>query len=428
MIKILWKNIIKALGLTNKTIKAYSFFEQLSLMKKNKLFENASNYKLIKICSVMKKEKYEPEEIIFEENTPANKFYMIKKGTVKILKDGKKLREFGKGSCFGEIALLRNELRTATLQAKEKCTLYVLEKEDFDKNIDQNMLAYLNNKMALQDDNKTLNSINDFYYCKKLGQGKFGEVSLIHNKKYFYAIKCINKRSAEKQKMLIKYFLEERRLLLTLDHPFIMKLVKTFKTDNFIFYLTEYINGEGLSDYLDSKPENSFHNKTELQFYISLLFITLDYLNSKNIAHRDLKPDNIMINKRGYIKIIDFGTAKIIKDFTYTLTGTPYYISPEILKGKGYSFSCDYWSVGVIAYEIYYNCYPFGNGAMDAMEVYRDTIKKELSFPYKGDKSVINFIKAILTKNVAKRLCSLEAVKKMELFKNINWKDRKSVV
>ena len=421
-IKILWKDIIKALGLTNKTIKAYTFFEQLNLMKKNNLFENASNYKLIKICSVMKKEKYEPEEIIFEENTPANKFYMIKKGTVKILKDGKKLREFGKGSCFGEIALLRNELRTATLQAKEKCTLYVLEKEDFDKNIDQNMLAYLNNKMALQD-NQSLNSIDNFYYCKKLGQGKFGEVSLVHNNKYFYAIKCVNRKSAEKQKILIKYFLEERRLLLILDHPFIMKLVKTFKTEDSIFYLTEFVNGKGLSDYLSSKPNNTFRNKYEVQFYIAILFIILDYLNSKSIAHRDLKPDNIMINSQGYIKVIDFGTARIIKDFTSTLTGTPYYIGPEVLKGKGYGFSCDYWSVGVMAYEIYYNSYPFGNDANDPMEVYRETIKKDLSLPYKGDKNVNSFIKAVLTKNVAKRLCTLEAAKKHPLFKDMNWND-----
>ena len=423
VIKILWKNIMKCLGITDKNTEIFSFFEHLNLMKKNKLFEKVSNSKLIKICSVMQKEKFKPNEYIFKENTPANKFYMIIKGTVIIWKNNKNIREVGKGSCFGEIALLKNQLRSATLQAKEECILYVLKKEDFDKNIDTNMLEYLNNKMALQDDNKTLNSIYDFYYCKKLGQGKFGEVSLIHNKKYFYAIKCINKKTAEKQKMLIKYFLAERRLLLTLDNPFIMKLVKTFKTDNLIFYLNEYINGQLFSDYLFYRTEESLHNKTELQFYISLLFLALDYLNSKNIAHRDLKPDNIMINNSGYIKIIDFGTAKIIKDFTYTMTGTPYYIGPEVLKGKGYSFSCDYWSIGIIAYEIYYNCYPFGNEATDPMEIYKDTIKKDLAFPYKGDKCVNNFIKAILTKNVTKRLCSLEAAKKNEFFKNVNWND-----
>ena len=202
-----------------------------------------------------------------------------------------------------------------------------------------------------------------------------------------------------------------------------MKLVRTFKNKENIFFLTNYINGKGLNKYLESKKEKTFRNKEETRFYISFLFVILDYLNSKGIAHRDLKPENIMINEQGYLQLIDFGTAKKIKDFTSTIIGTAYYISPEVLIGKGYSFSCDYWSIGILAFEIYYNYYPFGNEANAPMEVYSDILKKDLSLPYNGDKSVNNFIKAVLNKKVSKRLSSLEQAKKHEFFKEFNWDD-----
>ena len=96
-----------------------------------------------------------------------------------------------------------------------------------------------------------------------------------------------------------------------------MKLVRTFKNRDNIFFLTNFINGKGLSKYLETKKEKTFRNKEETRFYISFLFVILDYLNSKGIAHRDLKPENIMINSQGYLQLIDFGTAKRIKDFTW---------------------------------------------------------------------------------------------------------------
>ena len=421
VMKLLIKDALKAMNIKIKSNKIISFLEHLNYMQKTEMFRNTSINKLIQICSLMKKEKFDPNEFIFEKGAKADKFYVIKKGSVIVWRDEKRIRELEKGNCFGELALLSNEPRSATLQAKEYCTLYVLEKNDFINNIDKKLLEYLNVKMALLDDFNM--SLKDFYFCKNLGQGKFGEVSLVHNNKHFYAIKCVDRKEAEKQKHLIKYFLEERRVLLELDHPFIMKLVRTFKNKENIFFLTNFINGKGLGKYLETKKEKTFRNKEETRFYISFLYVILDYLNSKGIAHRDLKPENIMINTQGYLQLIDFGTAKKIKDFTCTIIGTAYYISPEILSGKGYSYSCDYWSVGIIAFEIYYNYYPFGNEANDPMEVYREVLKKDLTLPYNGDPSVNSFIKAALNKKVSKRLSSLEAAKRHSFFKDFNWND-----
>ena len=419
--KIVLKDILKIMNIKVKTSKILSFLQHINYMQKTEMFRNTSINKLIQICTLMKKEKFIKDQYIFRKGAIADKFYIIKKGAVIVWHDEKRVRELEEGNCFGELALLSNEPRSATLQAKVNCTLYALEKKDFINNIDKKLLAYLNVKMSLLDDFNM--SLSDFYFCRNLGHGKFGEVSLVHNKKHFYAIKCVDKTEAEKHKHLIKYFLEERRVLLELDHPFIMKLVRTFKTQENIFFLTNFINGKGLNKYLDSKKEKSFRNKEETRFYISFLFVILDYLNSKGIAHRDLKPENIMINSQGYLQLIDFGTAKRIKDFTCTIIGTAYYISPEVLVGKGYSFSCDYWSIGILTFEIYYNYYPFGNEANDPMEIYRDVLKKDLSLPYNGDKSVNSFIKAILNKKVSKRLSSLEQAKKHIFFKDFNWDD-----
>ena len=423
LVEIIWENIENTLGIAEKMSrkKTLSFFSQLEYMKRTEMFRNTSDQRLMKICSLMKKEKYKEGEAIFKEGEIGDKFYLIKKGKVKVLKNNKVIREIEEGNCFGELALLVNEPRSATIEASQKCTLYVLTKKDFDETIDKNMLEYLQKKIALQD-NFNMN-LDCLFFVKNLGRGKFGNVALVHDKKNYYAIKAVSRSAAERQKILIKYFLEERRVLLKLDHPFVMKLVRTFKNQENVFYLTEYINGKVLGKYLEGKPQSQFHNKSETQFYISFLFIILDYLNSKNIIHRDLKPDNIMIDEKGYIKLIDFGTALNIKDFTSTITGTPHYIAPEVLIGKGYSYSCDYWSVGIITHELYYNYYPFGNDATDPMEVYREVLKKEDNLPMKGDPVVNSFIRNLLKKKVSKRLCSLDSAKKHAFFTGFNWGD-----
>ena len=427
VIEIVWDELMtilaKVSGLINDNGKQdpFEFIEQWEYIKRTDLLRTTPDNQLIKICSMMKSEKFSKNEYIFKEGTIGDKFYLIKQGYVAILKANKNVRILEKGNCFGEWALISNKPRSATVQAKEDCILYSLTKSDFVQIFNKNILDYLRNKMALEDNFQM--SLDDFYFCKNLGQGKFGSVSLVHNNNNFYAIKAVNKLAAEKQKILIKYFLDERKVLLQIDHTFIMKLVRTFKNKEDVFYLTGFIDGEGLGKYLSKKKKDSFKNKFETQFFIAFLLIILDYLNSHHIVHRDLKPDNMIINTKGYLNLIDFGTATVIKDFTSTTTGTPHYIGPEVLSGKGYSFSCDYWSVGVIAFKIYYDYFPFGNDAEDPLQVYKEVLNKELSLSSKGDPTVNSFIKALLQKKVNKRMCSLEAAKKHPFYYNFNWDD-----
>ena len=119
----------------------------------------------------MKKEKYLENKIIFNEGEKGDKFYFIKKGKVECLKSNKFIRELEENSCFGEISLLKSEVRSATIRTKTKVSVYTLTRSDFKKHMDKNMLDYLNKKIALQDNFEF--TLNDLYFCKSLGHGKF---------------------------------------------------------------------------------------------------------------------------------------------------------------------------------------------------------------------------------------------------------------
>ena len=418
LIEFDWDLIVGKFGLGLTSKKVFSYLAKVENLKKISLFKETSTNKLIDIVKLMKKKTFKKDQIIFREGEVGDIFYMIKKGTVQIYKDKKQIREYGQGVCFGEIALLFDEPRTATAISICDSTIFYLTKNDFSTVLDDNMKIYLLQKMALEDGSNT--SLDNLYYVKSLGQGKFGDVSLVHNDKTFFAIKAVNRKAAEKQKILIKYYIQERKILLGLQHPFIMKLVKTFKTESNIFFLLEYISGQTMSNYLERRTMKQKHNFQETRFYISILFVALNYLNSKKICHRDLKPDNIIIDERGYLKLIDFGNSVFLNGFTNTMTGTPHYMAPEILLRGGYGFSCDYWSTGIIAYETYYGNYPFGDNAKDPIEVYKEVIKKKLVFK-SGDQKIVKLIKSLLTKKVAERICSLEKAKELEVFENFNW-------
>ena len=365
-----WDSILAKFGFEGNSKKFFSLFSKVEHLRNISLFKETPTYRLIDIVKLMKKKEFKKNQIIFKEGDIGDVLFMIKRGIVNIIKSNKKIREYGEGVCFGEIALLYNEQRTATAISECDSTIYYLTKEDFKRVLDENMVSYLGRKMALEDGFNT--HLENIYFVKSLGHGKFGDVSLVHNYKTFFAIKAVNRKAAEKQKILIKYYIQERAILLGLQHPFIMKLVKTFKTEQNIFFLLEYISGRTMSNYLNSRNKKQLKNIEETVFYIAILFIAIDYLNSKFICHRDLKPDNIIINERGYLKLIDFGNSVKLNGFTNTMTGTPHYMAPEILLRGGYGFSCDYWSIGIIAYEIYYGKYPFGENAKDPMEVYKE--------------------------------------------------------
>lgn len=407
-------------GNPNKTIKTISLYHRIMKLKQIYLFKNLSDETLEKIAINLHKKQYCNGQIIIEENTPGDSFYLISKGKVCITQNNKKVRELEEGSCFGEIALISDyETRTASVIAISQVTCYLLSKSMFESFIDDAKIRdYLRYKIALQD---TSIHLQDLFIIKFLGSGKYGNVHLVHNQHNIYAIKSVFRKPADQHPTLAGYYCRERRVMMKLDHPFIVQMVKTLKNKYYCFFLLEYIDGMSLDSLLETSKLT--FNINGCTFYIASMLLILDYLHKKQIIHRDIKPSNILVSANGYIKLIDFGSAAICSDYSHSVIGTPYYISPEVLSGKEYSVSCDYWSLGVCFYEMVYGRYPFGHEANNILDIYKEIKSKKVSFPVNDKKynDVNRMIGNLLEKNPLIRPCNFSILKDYSLFRGYHW-------
>ena len=391
-------------------------FENLS---KIVLFKSFSQLKLYKLIDLIHIEKYKRGEKIIKEGTKGEKFYIVKKGQVEVYQRSIYLRTLNPMEYFGERALLTNEVRSATVIAKDDVELYCLDKESFNLNLSEMMLNYLNISLYLHDESV---SLEDLLFIKEIGKGNYGCVSLVMNKRtnFPYAIKAINKYSIIEESLIENIELE-KNILLKIDHPFIVKLVKCLKNEKNIFFLMEYIKGKELFDVI---RDIGFLNKEQTNFYVASMMIAMQYLHERKIIYRDIKPENIIVEKNGYLKLIDFGTAKEIEDRTKTIIGTPHYMAPEIIMGGGYSFQVDFWSISICMYEFMCGEVPFGEKEEDPMEIYFAIINNHLSFPNKFitiNKEFKHLMKKMLDKNPSNRLSNFHSIKTQPWFKDFNW-------
>ena len=150
--------------------------------------------------------------------------------------------------------------------------------------------------------------------------------------------------------------------------------------NTWLFILLDYINGGELFTYM--KTEDKFDSATT-RFYASQVVLMFEYLHSKDIVYRDLKPENLLVNTNGYLKLVDFGFAKYCKSHTYTLCGTPEYLAPEILLNKGHGKPVDWWCLGILIYEMMVGQAPFTDD--DPMKVYQLILKGHVKFPHGFD-------------------------------------------
>lgn len=411
-----WMKILKSFKFGSKH-NAVCLYDTVNRMRKIPLFSTLSEIKLFQLAKKMRKETFNHGEEIIKEGSEGEKFYIIKSGKVKVFQRGKFVREMENGSCFGEISVFKGIIRTVTVISSENNTeCFVLAKDSFNDVVDMALLKHLQKIFALQDVNVGLENL---YYVKTLGIGRFGKVTLVHNQKNFYAVKYAHIKSICKKENLMKYYINEKNIMLKTDYPFIIKLVKTMKAKEFLFFLLEYIDGVPLKSYLDKRKKTNLKNPYETAFYGAILLCVINYLHKKRILHRDIKPDNCMIDKNGYLKVIDFGVAKMLKDKDYTTTccGTPHYLAPEVILGKGYSYSADYWSIGVSMFEIFYGYVPFGTSTKDMLDIYKEIVNKNLVLPYDPRYNDINnFFKIILSKNLIQRVCNFNLVRSHPFF------------
>merc|ERR1719171_813169 len=215
----------------------------------------------------------------------------------------------------------------------------------------------------------------------------------------------------------------ECALLKENDHPFIMCLVKTFETKKSVYMLTELITGGELHAAIRKIP--SVLSRYQSQFYTGSLVLVLEALTDRNIVFRDLKPENVMLDAQGYLKLIDFGIAKKLEEGklrTFTMIGTPHYMAPEVMRGHGYSTEIDIWSLGVLLFELVCGYLPFADDLDEPTEVCTAVLRDPLSFPsgYK-DKHGRELMQGMMCRQPKKRIGAgingYDDIKNCEFFK-----------
>ena len=397
---------------------AHTKSNQLKSFGNISLFRILSDEKIEFLQNNLKIEKFHNGKKIITQGEVGNKLYIIKSGRVDFFVNSRYIRSLGDGDDFGAKSLiLSSDKRTATAIANGEVQCYTLTAKVFKSILEENLYEYFTYKFALEDNTIELKDLDNI---KELGSGTFGNVNLVRNKKnkQFYAIKALDLEQIKKENLESCVELEKNVLLKT-DHPFIMKMVKYLKDENYIFFINEYIKGKELWDVI---RDIGLLNKEQTQFYVASMLLAINHLHKKKIIYRDIKPENVMVSVKGYIKIIDFGTVKEIEDRTSTVIGTSHYMAPEITKGEGYSFEVDIWSIAICMYEFFCGKLPFGEDLEDPMDIYRAVCKEELSFPnFVNDEKYMALLHKMLKKNPTQRLWKLEQIKVDPYFKEFDW-------
>ena len=382
------------------------------------LFRILSDEKLEFLQNNLKIEKFQNGKKIINQGDIGDKLFIIKNGRVDFFVNSRYIRSLNDGEDFGAKSLiLSSDKRTATAIANGEVECYTLTAKVFKSILEPNLYEYFTHKFALEDNTIELKDLDNI---KELGSGNFGSVNLVRNKKnkQFYAIKALDLEQIKKENLEVCVELEKNVLLKT-DHPFIMKMVKYLKNENYIFFINEYIKGKELWDVI---RDIGLLNKEQTQFYIASILLAINYLHKKKIIYRDIKPENVMVSIKGYIKIIDFGTVKEIEDRTSTIIGTSHYMAPEISKGEGYSFEFDIWSIAICMYEFFCGKLPFGEEFEDPIDIYRAVCKEELSFPnFVHDEKFMALLNKMLKKNPTQRLWKFEQIKSDPYFSDFDW-------
>ena len=264
--------------------------------------------------------------------------------------------------------------------------------------------------------------MSDYIFLETIGVGSYGRVRLCRNKKTnkVFAVKMLKKSEIIRMKQVDHVF-SEYTILASIFHPFIVELKGVNFTDpSYLYFILEYIPGGEMFTLLRDK--NSFP-ANQAKFYAAHIVTIFDYLHPKNIIYRDLKPENILIQPSGFLKLTDFGFAKYITGQTYTLCGTPEYLAPEIIANKGHGKPVDWWTLGVLLYEMMVGIDPFNDP--DPMMVYQKIIKGKIKFPKNIDKDGKSLIKHLLVGDVSKRYgCLKRGVKDIiqhKFFENFDW-------
>ena len=266
-------------------------------------------------------------------------------------------------------------------------------------------------------------NLKDFEVGEKLIRCNYGYISYCKKIRanQIYSIKVLKKKNILENKFVERQYNEYINLS-CVYHPFIIELRGINFTDPYnLYYLFELVPGGPLRHYL--KLIKSIPNE-HAKFYIACLITVLDYLHKKNIIHRDIRPENILINNNGYIKLTEFTFSKKLNNkLTYTICGSPEYYSPEMINKTGYNKCIDFWQLGILLYEMIIGTTPFTGS--DPVKIYKKINRGKIIYPKNIDKNAKMIIKQFLNIDMNKRLgCTKKGIYEIienPFFKDFDW-------
>ncbi|KAF8423652.1 catalytic subunit of the PKA [Tirmania nivea] len=265
-------------------------------------------------------------------------------------------------------------------------------------------------------------SLLDFTIQRTLGTGSFGRVHLVqsrHNLR-FYAVKVLKKAQVVKMKQ-VEHTNDERKMLQKVKHPFLITLWGTFQDPKNLYMVMDFIEGGELFSLL--RKTHQFPNPVA-KFYAAEVTLALEYLHSLHIIYRDLKPENLLLDRHGHLKITDFGFAKEVPDITWTLCGTPDYLAPEVVSSRGYNKSVDWWSLGILIFEMLCGYTPFYDSG-SPMRIYENILSGNPRYPPHIHPDAKDLLVQLITPDLTKRLGNLlhgsDDIKNHAWFAEVNW-------
>jgi len=416
----------------------------LRVLKSIPLLSRLSQGEIARLQKALKEETFAAGETIIKQSSPGTKFYLVKDGTAQVTKsiDGIKepshVADLVQGDYFGEGSLLHDEARSANVVASTPVSCLTMERKSFEKllgPLQTIMKRELDNRqdqldMVVKQKQKIVEEslkLSDLRMLKTLGTGTFGRVKICECDKLnrTYALKILQKAQivAYRQQTNV---MNEKNILMQCDHPFILRLYRTFKDRHALYLLLELVQGGELFSLLHLRG-GSLSN-SDSRFYAACVTDALEYLHSNSIVYRDLKPENLMIDDVGYIKVVDFGFAKIVTDKTYTLCGTPEYLSPELVLGKGHNKAVDNWAIGVLIFEMLTGASPFADPIKsDHMVICKNIMRGRVDFPRKFPEQAKDLVTRLLKRDAHIRLGSLKGgtaeIKAHSWFKSIDYNE-----
>jgi protein kinase A len=356
------------------------------------------------------------------------KLYIVKEGKLNVnTKDGK-IFSLGSGDYFGDKAVkgMPDDLSEYNCFCDENTSFWVLTRKDIEEVIGDIMRLGESIPFVPSTINTSI-QLKDVKKHRILGMGAFGRVWLASDTSKGedpYALKMINKRQLLEANQ-IQGVLREKQIMNSIDHPFVLGLVGAFQDEEHLYLLLPLIQGGELFNVVHTEKSDGVPNESAV-FYSACILEALAHLHDRNIVYRDMKPENALIDKNGYCIMVDLGFAKVVVDKTYTLCGTPEYLAPEIIMSKGHDKGVDYWSFGVLIYELIVGYSPFYSYGTDQVSLFKRIVMVKYSSPAVVNPDAKDLLKKLLTRRQAARLGSLSGahndIREHPWFQSIDFK------